>query len=415
MRNFTLFRILVPCRRIKLGAKTNSLPLSQTQGASSEVVRDINRRIVLNLIRKRQPISRADLARVSGMQRSTISLIVEDLMGENWVLEGPTGRLPRGRRPTFLRLNDERIIVGIDIRPIQTTIAIGDVNGRFTTQEVMPTPADPAKALELLIERIQHMKRISKGKKIEGVGISLPGRFNDTSDRLVFAPNLKWPAVDLRNPIAKATGLDVELENAANACVLAAVWFDRMDSCGNLVVVTVSEGIGAGILINGQLARGSSGMAGEFGHVPLDPAGPPCTCGSRGCWEVFGSNRAALRYYLESSSQPEGLNFPDLLSLAAQGDARASKALDTQAYYLGRGLRMIVAGLAPERIIFIGDLTRSWDRFGPRIEAEVSAQVLPGGTAPNLIPAHEDGMARLRGTIALVLQKHFGGAREIAA
>src|SRR5271169_7199846 len=117
------------------------------QGASSEVIRDINRRIVLNLIRTRQPISRADLARVSGLQRSTISLIVEALVEENWVIEGPTGRLPRGRRPTFLRLNEDRVIIGVDIRPTQTTVALADVNGKFSSQEVMITPADPKVAV----------------------------------------------------------------------------------------------------------------------------------------------------------------------------------------------------------------------------------------------------------------------------
>src|SRR6266567_229315 len=118
------------------------------QTASSEVVRDINRRIVLNLIRTRQPISRADLARVSGMQRSTISLIVEELVNEDWVIEGPTGRLQRGRRPTFLRLNDERVIIGVDIRPIQTTVALADVNGKFSSHEAMATPVDPTAALD---------------------------------------------------------------------------------------------------------------------------------------------------------------------------------------------------------------------------------------------------------------------------
>src|SRR3954453_2083885 len=113
---------------------------TRIQGASSEVVRDINRRIVLHLIRKRHPISRADLARISGLQRSTISLIVEQLIAENWVLEGPTGRLPRGRRPTFLRLNDARVIVGVDIRPFQTTVAMADANGKFTSREAMATP-----------------------------------------------------------------------------------------------------------------------------------------------------------------------------------------------------------------------------------------------------------------------------------
>ena len=383
------------------------------QGASSEVVRDINRRIVLNLIRTRQPISRADLARVSGLQRSTISLIVEALVDEDWVIEGPTGRLPRGRRPTFLRLNDDRVIIGVDIRPTQTTVALANVNGKFTSQEVIPTAPDPKSGVDALVERIQALVRSSRGKKIEGIGVSLPGRFS--AGHLVFAPNLKWRDFDIRGSLAKATGIEVELENAANACVLAAIWFDGMDSCRNLVVVTVSEGIGAGVLINGQLARGLNGMAGEFGHVPLEPDGPRCGCGSRGCWEVFGSNRAALRYYHESASHTEGLSFADLLSLADQGNARAGKALDKMAHYLGRGMRMIVAGLAPERIIIIGDLTRSWNRFGPIIEAEVQAQVLPGGCPPRLIPAHEDGMARLRGTVALVLQKDFGTLREVSA
>src|SRR2546429_3460476 len=134
------------------------------QTASSEVVRDINRRIVLNLIRTRQPISRADLARVSGLQRSTISLIVEELVDENWVLEGPTGRLPRGRRPTFLRLNDDRVIIGVDIRPIQTTVALADINGRFISQEIMETPHDPKVAIHTLIQSIQAMVKSSRGK-----------------------------------------------------------------------------------------------------------------------------------------------------------------------------------------------------------------------------------------------------------
>jgi predicted NBD/HSP70 family sugar kinase len=371
------------------------------------VVRDINRRIVLNLVRTRQPISRADLARLSGLQRSTISLIVEQLIEENWVIEGPTGRLPRGRRPTFLRLNDERVIIGVDVRPTQTTVALADANGKFTSQEVMVTSPDPRVTTEALVAAIHRIMAGCRRKKIEGIGISLPGRFDQAEGRLLFAPNLKWRDYDLRSPLVKATGLEVELENAANACVMAAVWFDRMDEVKNLVVVTVSEGIGTGILANGQLVRGLGGMAGEFGHVPLDHDGPVCGCGSHGCWEVYASNRAALRYYFESGPMQGDLAFTDLLSRADQGDSRAVKAIDRMAHYLGRGMRMVVAGLAPERIIVVGDLTRAWHRFGPVIEKEVHDQVLPGGIPPALIPAHEDGMARLRGTIALVLQKHF--------
>jgi predicted NBD/HSP70 family sugar kinase len=386
----------------------------QIQGASSEVVRDINRRLVLNLIRTRHPISRADLARLSGLQRSTVSLIVEQLIHERWVLEGPTGRLPRGRRPTFLRLNDERVIIAVDIRPSQTTVALADANGKFISQEIMHTSADPKLTIEAMVQSIDRLIRSSRRKKVEGVGVSVPGRYDHLSDRLVFAPNLNWRDVDIRNPIVKATGLEVEVENAANACVLGAVWFDHMEDCGNLVVLTVSEGIGTGIWANRQLVRGLNGMAGEFGHVPLDPKGPPCGCGGRGCWEVFASNRAALRYYSEPAAETGELTFPELLSRAEQNDRKAAEALEAMAHYLGRGMRMIVAGLAPERIVVVGDLTRSWHRFGPIIEAEVQAQVLPGGCVPRVIPAYEDGMARLRGTVALVLQKDFGRLGEMA-
>ena len=109
-------------------------------GHSSEAVRVFNRRLVLNLIRTRQPLSRADLARLSGLQRSTISLIVEELINESWVIDGPAAKLPRGRHPTSLRLNEDRVIIGADIRPSQITMGVGDVNGNFLTIERIPTP-----------------------------------------------------------------------------------------------------------------------------------------------------------------------------------------------------------------------------------------------------------------------------------
>jgi predicted NBD/HSP70 family sugar kinase len=380
---------------------------TNTQVASSETARDINRGVVLNLIRRRQPISRADLARVSGLQRSTVSLITEQLIREKWVVNGPMGRLPRGRRPTFLRLNDRRAIVVADLRPYQTTVAVADVNGRFLSQEAIPTLGHPAKVAAKLATSIRHQMDAHPELVFEGVGVSLPGRFDETTQRFVFAPNLKWPEFDLKGPIEEATGMQVELENAANACVLAEVWFGHVEKVRDLVVVTVAEGVGTGIFMNGQLGRGLNGMAGEFGHVPLDPNGPACACGSRGCWEVFASNRAAERYYHESNSTADGPNFQDLLMLAEAGDALALKALDKMAHALGRGMRVVVAGIAPEEIVIVGEVTRLWSRIGPVIETEVAAATL-SGKPPRVRPAADPRMARLRGTVALVLQKHFG-------
>ncbi|HEU5400895.1 MAG TPA: ROK family transcriptional regulator [Terriglobales bacterium] len=383
------------------------LNFTNTQVASSETARDINRGVLLNLIRRRQPISRADLARLSGLQRSTVSLITEQLIREKWVVNGPLGRLPRGRRPTFLRLNDRRAIVVADLRPNQTTVAIADVNGRFLSQEAMQTSSHPAKTTAKLAGLIKHQMQSHPELVFEGIGISLPGRVDADSDRIVFAPNLKWPEFNLKAPLEEATGMKVEMENAANACVLAEVWFGQGDIVRDLVVVTVSEGIGTGIFVNHHLATGLNGMAGEFGHVPLDPAGPQCSCGGRGCWEVFGSNRAALRYYNESAAESNDMDFHDLLMLAESGDSLALKALDKMAHAVGRGMRMIVAGFAPEEIVVVGEFTRLWPRLGPIIQEEVKAAVLVG-KPPRVRPATDPRMARLRGTVAMVLQKHFG-------
>jgi predicted NBD/HSP70 family sugar kinase len=224
---------------------------------------------------------------------------------------------------------------------------------------------------------------------------------------------LKWPEFDFKNAIEKATGMRVELENAANACVLAEAWFGHLERVRDLVVVTISEGVGTGIFSNGELVRGRHGMAGEFGHVSLDPNGPHCACGGRGCWEVYASQRAALRYYHESSQAQDGPTFQDLLSLAEANDALALKALDRMAHEIGRGMRMILAGLAPEEIVVVGEFTRLWHRLGPRIEAEVAAAVLVG-KPPRIRPAPDPGLARLRGTVALVLQKHFGPSAPAA-
>jgi predicted NBD/HSP70 family sugar kinase len=380
--------------------------LNPLRAASNETARDINRRIVLNLIRTGQPISRADLARRSGLQRSTVSLIIEELIADKWVIEGPMGRLPRGRRPTFLHLNDQRAVICVDVRPSRITLGVANVNGTFTSQDIISTPADPAVAVKELARRIRAIVKTQPEKCFEGVGVSLPGRVDLSSHNLVFAPNLGWRLTDLKTPLERATGLDVELENAANACALAEMWFNPTQ-LRDLVAVTVSEGIGTGIVAQGHLVSGRRGMAGEFGHVPLDPDGPLCSCGSKGCWEMLASNSAALRYYFESRTQNGRLTFQDLLRLAEQGDVLAGRALNRMAEQLGRGARMIVGGLAPEAIIFIGEFTAAWDRFRPIIDAQIQAQTL--SAAPTLLLAGRDGAtARVRGTMVLVLQKHFG-------
>ena len=203
----------------------------------------------------------------------------------------------------------------------------------------------------------------------EGMGASCPGRV-DASGRLVFAPNLRWRDIDLASLLEAAIGLPVVLENAANACALAELWFgpaSRTDF-GHLLAVTASEGIGVGLLVNGQLLHGGHAMAGEFGHVTIDTQnGPPCPCGKRGCWERYASNSAAAQHYVHgpSSTVVNIPRFEDLLRFAEQGDQRAEQALERMARYLGFGLAGLATGLAPEVIVVIGEMTAAWDRLGP--------------------------------------------------
>jgi predicted NBD/HSP70 family sugar kinase len=396
------------------------IDLTNFQVATSETARHINRRIVLNLIRSHQPISRADLARHSGLQRSTVSVIAEQLIGERWVTEGANGHTLRGRRPRFLHLNKERVgIIGVNVRPATTTLALADLDAEFVAQESIPTAANPKQFINALVPRLRNLIKMRPEITCEGIGVSLPGRVDIASQRLVFAPNLGWRDFDLKTAIEQATGLPVELENAANSCALAEIWFGRQaQGVRNLVAITVSEGIGSGLILNHQLVQGSTGMAGEFGHAAIVPDGLECRCGNRGCWELYASNSAAVRYYLQSASAGRsGRNgarsagqvptFDDLLRLAEQGDPKAEEAIRQMADYLGRGLAVLVTGLAPDVIVVIGEITRAWSRVGPVIAEAIGRHSFTGAET-RIVPADPSSQPRLRGTIALVLQKHFG-------
>jgi predicted NBD/HSP70 family sugar kinase len=391
------------------------IDLDNIKSATSRTARDINSRIVLNLIRQRQPISRADLARQSGLRRSTVSLIATQLIADHWIMEGAVGQLPRGRRPTFLMLNPKRIgVIGINVRPATTFIVLAGTDLKFIAQTSMPTTGTSSQFTAQLCERVQAMIKAHPDIALEGIGVSLPGRVDWRSNILTFAPNLKWNDLDLKTPLESATGLPVVLENAANACALAEIWSGRHpDSVTDLIVVTVSEGIGVGIIANGQLLRGPSGCSGEFGHVSLDENGPLCNCGNRGCWEVFASNTAAVNYYHQSapSQQPgaprsSNISFPDVLALAAQGNAQAGQALDRMAHYLGVGLAMLANGCSPETIVMVGDVTAAWDRVEPIINA-VLKRHCHRLNIPRLMPTDIATQPREQGAVMLILQQHF--------
>ncbi|HTV06554.1 MAG TPA: ROK family protein [Acidobacteriaceae bacterium] len=379
--------------------------LSSAELASSETARHINREIILQLVRSRHPVSRAELARLSGLQRSTVSQITEQLIKERWVREGPTEERPRGRRPTMIALNEDLAVLVADIHPRQVTVAMVDLNGRFLSRSLLPLRSDPARAVASIVQCMKRLRESQPKKSLEGIGISTPGRVDPQTQLLIFAPNLKWPRFDIKSVIEREMRLRTEMENAATACLMSELWFGGMDGVRDAVLITVSEGIGGGILAGGQLISGQHGMAGEFGHIPIDPHGPRCACKQHGCWEVFASCTAALRYYKELDPKGSKPTFHDLLNRAEEGDAKAAAALAKQAQQIGKGLRVVTAALAPEMILIAGDITSAWSRFAPIIKKELAAQSL-SGQSPRLVPTHEGEVARLRGAAALLLQRH---------
>ena len=379
---------------------TTRLFLNNQMSASNRIAREINRNLIFNQIRIRQPISRADLARTSGLQRSTVSLIVEDLLAERWIVEGSTGQSPRGRKPTFLNLNGKRGVLALDIHPAQTTLAVTDLGGKVLAQELIALPENPKKVIRAILDAIRTMIAAHKTHSFEGIGISVPGRFNPGFEKSIFAPNIDWPIGQLKSRVEQATGLPVAVDNVANACALSEVWFGYSDGAHDLVVVNVSEGIGTGILANGRLMRGEGGAAGEFGHVQLDPNGLTCGCGGKGCWETIASNRAGVRYYREMSNN-SSCSFETLLKLAEARDPAAEEALNKMCKALGRGMHMIALALAPSEIVIVGDITTLWNLAGPVIEAEM--RKFPLVRVPKLRPAQEGEKARLRSAVALIM------------
>ncbi len=378
--------------------------------ASSETAREINRDILLHTIHLHQPVSRADLARLTGLQPSTVSVITSQLIEEGWVLPGTLGRLPRGRRPTFVTLNDKHVTLAIDLRPENANLAVVDINGKILSRETVTYSAQSASKAEVrkTIQNIAKSARLLRAglsdRIFQGVGVSVSGRVDQRTHRLLFSPNVPWTQIDLHSELQKLLDSPIEMENAANACLLAERWFGNFGEISNVIAVSVSEGIGTGLMLDGRLVRGRDDMAGEFGHMPLEESGPVCGCGNVGCWETFASNRAGLRYYQEQVQESRLSSFQELLNLAKEGDVRALRSIDKMMAYLARGLAMLTAGLAPEMILIVGDCTALWQRVCPQLESQLIAKSFTSRT-PRVVAAMDGDAARLRGAAALVLHK----------
>jgi N-acetylglucosamine repressor len=369
--------------------------------------RQINRQIALTLISSHQPLSRADLARRMSLRRGAIGLLVDELLRHGQLVEAPATSTARGRRPTLLSINtQQRSSVAVDVRASGTFVMLADVIGRPRSRvHRAPTPRDPKRFVARLARRIRALLKTSDAGPCQGVGVVVPGMVDHVTGRVLHAPTLGWQNVDIREPLARAIGLPVHIENSGRACALAQSWEARNLAApvGDLVYVSVSDGVGVGVMINGELVRGRHNIAGEFAHMPLSLDGPRCSCGAHGCWEAYISNLATLSRYADRTS-----SIVDLIARARDGDARAMAALQTTARYLGLGLSAIANTVNPGTIYIGGEITTAWDLIDATVRSAMKERALiPAAAATSLVTVSAGDLPRLRGAAMLVAAPVF--------
>lgn len=389
--------------------------LRTAQAAHLNTIRDINRQIVLNYVCEREPISRAEIARETDLQRSTISAIVGALKTEGLVEEVGEGESTGGRRPTLLKLRTKgAIAIGVAITPTCTTVATSDLAGRVVEQEEFLTDPDSNKTLNQVIALVRELSGRHKGS-IEAVGVSLPGLVDPSTGKAVYVPYFKWRDLAISGVISAAVGLPVVIDNDANAVALAELWFGRpeVSDARDFILILVAEGVGTGIIIDGQVYRGQSGAAGEFGHMVIGTHAPvPCSCGNHDCWEAFASERAAMARYLKLSGEGNAptFSFRELVDRALGGEASAKAALIDTARCLGVGISNLVVGFSPEAVVVGGEIARAWALVGSALTETIEHSVRRGLPSARILASTLGEKPTLRGALSLVLASKFAAA-----
>jgi predicted NBD/HSP70 family sugar kinase len=378
--------------------------------ARANTIRDINRQIVLNYVRELGPISRADIARETALQRSTVSLIVDELANHG-LIEEVSGESTGGRPPSLLSLRTaDAVAIGVDLGAIKTVVATSDLAGRVLSQVEFATDVDACNTTRNIAQCALEILRKSGGT-IEGIGISFPGWVDPENSRS-YAPHFKWRDSPIAELVTEATGLPVTIENDANAAALAELWFGRPEirEIRDFILVLVEAGLGTGIVFDGQVYRGESGTAGEFGHMTIGTGAPvACAAGSTECWEAFASERAALAHYHKLARQNGNgdLDFAKLVDLAIRGEGNARSALKTTARYLGIGIANLIQGLAPETVIVGGPIVRAWSIIAADLKASVESSICRGLPSTPIIGSTLGAQPTLMGALSLVLASKF--------
>ncbi|HEX8889033.1 MAG TPA: ROK family transcriptional regulator, partial [Pyrinomonadaceae bacterium] len=377
------------------------------------------RQIVLNYVREREPISRAEIARVTALQRSTVSTIVDALQADGLIEEIGAGESTGGRRPTLLRIRTSGVMaIGVDITPSQTTVAVSNLAGRVLELERFPSDPQFKKAIAQIVDCVQKMVSKYQGS-IEAIGVSLPGLVDTTMSRVIYVPYFKWRDIEIAKIISEATGLRVSVENDANASALAELWFGRpeVSHVRDFIMVLVGEGIGTGIVFDGQIHKGKYSAAGEFGHMIIAHKGPvACSCGNYDCWEAFSSERAALARYRQMAQRTHDTrlrDFGELIERALAGERAAENALLETAHYLGIGISNLIVGFSPEAVVVGGRITRAWPLVADALGETVERSIRRGLPSARIRASTLGDPPTLMGALSLVLANKFASVPAV--
>lgn len=389
------------------------IDLKRTNVARSNTVRDINRRIVLNYIRENAPISRSDIAKKTALQRSTVSLIVQELKDFGLINE-VYGESSGGRPPVLLKLQTLKpVALGIAVMTDRTQIVTGDLSGRIIDREEFKTHSDVNITLSRIIKHSKKLIKKNSGS-IEGVGISVPGVVDVERKVAFFIPHFKWRDIQIGKKFEDALGLPIRVDNDANAVAQAELWFGQQSEINenrDFITILVKEGIGTGIVFDGQVYQGKNGTAGEFGHMTIGQGAPvTCATGSRECWEAFASERAAVARYtkmVSNNGTKPTINMEGLVDLALEGDKDARETLKITAKYLGVGIANIIQAMGPESIIVAGTITKVWSLIIEDLRVAIEDGICREYHETNLMKSKFGEDESVMGALTLFLASKF--------
>ena len=260
----------------------------------------MNRSMVFDLIRRKGPISRAEIARTIGLSIPTVMKITEEFSHKQFVQDVGKGESSGGKRPELLELiPDSKYIIGVGVGRSKTNVLMMNLAGEVFIREIMETGGTvvPEVWISRLIRVIENVIRESglPEKRILGMGIGMPGILDEESGKVLFSPDFKWENVDMLTPIRERFKMDITIENANRALAMGEYYFGAGVDSRNFLVVNLGHGIGSAIMREGEFYRGSSGSSGEIGHIILEKNGPKCNCGNKGCLEAIASGNAIAR------------------------------------------------------------------------------------------------------------------------